>query len=76
VYAGRSQGLSYYVCLMIEGSGDPDPDAGPKNIWIRRIQIRNTALAVGQECSLSYGELITDYHCTAGAVIATPGRLL
>jgi hypothetical protein len=55
---------------MIEGSGDPDPDAGPKNIWIRRIRIRNSARAVGQECSLSYLELITDYRCTAGAAQA------
>jgi hypothetical protein len=33
-------------------------------------------LQVGQECSLSYGRQITDYSCTAGAMIATTGRLL
>jgi hypothetical protein len=37
----RNQGISYYFCMMIEGSG------WPKNMWIRwiriRIRIRNTA---------------------------------
>jgi hypothetical protein len=42
----RSQGFSYYFCLMIEGSGSVPLTGGsgsrrPKNIWIRRIQIRN-----------------------------------
>jgi hypothetical protein len=44
---------NYYFCLMIEGSGSGDGSVPltsgsgsrrPKNIWIRRIRIRNTAL--------------------------------
>ncbi len=35
----RNQGLSYYFCIMIEGSGS----RRPKNTWIRWIRIRNTA---------------------------------
>jgi hypothetical protein len=35
----RNQGFSYYICLMIEGSRS----RRPKNTWIRRIRIRNTA---------------------------------
>ncbi len=38
----KNQGFSYYICLMIEGSGS----GRPKNTWIRwiriRIRIRNT----------------------------------
>ncbi len=34
----RNQGLSYYFCMMIEGSGS----GRPKNMWIRWIRIRNT----------------------------------
>jgi hypothetical protein len=34
-----NQGLSYYFCLMIEGSGS----GRPKNIRILRIRIRSTA---------------------------------
>ncbi len=42
--------ISYYFCLMIEGSGsgsvaltNGSGSRRPKNIWIRRIRIRNTA---------------------------------
>ncbi len=34
----RTQGFSYYFCMMIEGSGS----GRPWNMWIRRIRIRNT----------------------------------
>ncbi len=34
----RNRGLSYYFCMMIEGSGS----GRPKNMWIRWIRIRNT----------------------------------
>ncbi len=42
-------GFSSYFCLMIEGSGSVLLTSGsgakrPKNIWIRRIRIRNTGL--------------------------------
>ncbi len=44
-----NQGFCYYVCMMIEGSGAgsgsvplTNGSRWPKNIWIRRIQIRNT----------------------------------
>ncbi len=56
----RSQGFSYYFCMMIEGSGSGSKAGSgsipltsgsgsgrPKNLWIRiriRIRIRNTAL--------------------------------
>ncbi len=36
----RNQGFSYYFCMTIEGSGS----GRPKNMWIRWIRIRNTAL--------------------------------
>ncbi len=41
--------FSYYFCLMIEGSGSIPLTTGsgsrrPKNIWIRRIRIRNTGM--------------------------------
>jgi hypothetical protein len=43
----RNQGVSYYFCMMIEGSGSVS--GRPENMWIRwiririRIRIRNTA---------------------------------
>jgi hypothetical protein len=44
----RNQGLSYYFCLMIEGSGSIPLNSGsgsgrPENMWVRwiRIRIRN-----------------------------------
>jgi hypothetical protein len=37
----RNQCFSYYFCLMIERSGCGS--GRPKNIWILRIRIRNTA---------------------------------
>ncbi len=45
----RNQGFSYYICLMIEGSGSIPLTNGsgsrrPKNRWIWWIRIRNTAL--------------------------------
>ncbi len=45
----RNQGFSYYCCLMVEGSGSVPLTNGsgsrrPKNIRIRRIRIRNTAI--------------------------------
>ncbi len=44
-----NQGFSYYFCKMIEGSGSIPLTNGsgsgkPKNMWIRWIRIRNTAL--------------------------------
>jgi hypothetical protein len=49
----RNQGFSYYICLMIEGSGSIPLTNGsgsgrPKSTWTRvririRIRIRNTA---------------------------------
>ncbi len=55
----RSQGFSYYFCMMIEGSGfaagsglipitngSGSGSRRPKNIRIRRIRIRNTAFGV------------------------------
>jgi hypothetical protein len=47
----RNQGFSYYLCMIIEGSGSGsiplNIGAGsgsrrPKNMWIRWIRIRNT----------------------------------
>ncbi len=43
----RTQGFSYYFCMMIEGSGSgsiplTSGSGWPKNMWIR-IRIRNTA---------------------------------
>ncbi len=45
----RNQCFSYYFCLMIEGSGSDSLTEGsgsgrPRNMWILRIRIRNTAL--------------------------------
>ncbi len=40
---GRNQGFSYYICLMIEGSGSGTGSRMPDNI---RILIRNTARKV------------------------------
>ncbi len=52
----RNQGFPYYICLMIEGSGSGAGSGSesipltngsgygsrrPKNMWIRRIRIRN-----------------------------------
>jgi hypothetical protein len=44
----------YYFCLMIEGSGsgsvsltNGSGSGRPKNIWILRIRIRNTAVSSG-----------------------------
>ncbi len=46
----RNQGFSYYFCMMIEESGsgsipltNGSGSGRPKNMWIRWIQIRNTA---------------------------------
>ncbi len=36
----RNQGFSYYFCVMIEGSGS----GRSKNMWFRRIRIRNAGL--------------------------------
>jgi hypothetical protein len=43
----RNQGFSYYLCLMIEGSGSVPRTYGsktgrPKNVLVLRIRIRNT----------------------------------
>ncbi len=44
----RNQGVSYYFCLMIEGSGSIPPTSGfgsgsgrPKNMWIRNTALHN-----------------------------------
>ncbi len=52
----RNQGFSYYFCLLIEGltSGSWSGSRRPKNIWIRRIRIRNTDInIVGLLCNSS-----------------------
>jgi hypothetical protein len=49
----RNQGFFYYFCMMIEGSGSGSipltsgsgsGSGRPKNMWIRWIRIRNTAI--------------------------------
>ncbi len=49
----RNQCFSYYICLLIEGSGSGSisltngsgcGSGRPKNIWMLRIRIRNTAI--------------------------------
>jgi hypothetical protein len=47
----RNQGFSYYFCMMIEGFGagsipltSGSGSGRPKNMWIRWIRIRNTAI--------------------------------
>jgi hypothetical protein len=48
----RNKGFSYYLCLMIEGTGSLTNGSGsgrPKNIWILRIRIRNTDYRTLQE---------------------------
>ncbi len=51
----KNQGFSYYFCMMIEGSGSGagsipmtsgsgSGSRRPKNMWIRWIRIRNTAI--------------------------------
>ncbi len=49
--SNRNQGFSYYFCLMTEGSGsgsipltNGSGSRTPKNMWIRWIRIRNTAV--------------------------------
>ncbi len=48
-YPGSNQCFSYYICLMVEGYGswsvslaNGSGSGRPQNIWILRIQIRNT----------------------------------
>ncbi len=59
---GRNQGFSYYFCLMTEGSGSIPLTNGsrtgrPKNIWILRIRIPDTAENLCRKTSTNMQEM-------------------
>ncbi len=71
----RSQGFSYYFCMMIEGSGSRAGSGSgsipvtsgcgsgsrrPKNKWIRWIRIRNTGNRHTTSHSRHYNDHLTD----------------